>query len=516
MSMLAVLPVIVPLAAGAISVALWKSVRAQRVIAVVATLALVGVSLLLFRKVSAEGIVVMHMGAWPAPLGITFVVDLFGAIMALLASVTGAATAIYSLKGIDDRRQSFLFFPLLHVLLMGVCGSFLTGDIFNLYVWFEVLLMSSFVLLALGNERAQLEGAIKYVTLNLMSSALFLTAIGILYGTFGTLDMADLSRRLAETDDRGVVTTLAMLFLVAFGIKSALFPLFFWLPASYHTPPFAVSAIFAGLLTKVGIFAIIRVFTLLFPIDRDFTQPLMLFVAAMSMLSGVLGAVAQREFRRVLSFLIVSGIGFILLGLALGTRLALAGAVVYVIHDVFVKANLFFTAGLVDRLRGTSSLSDSGAVSVYARAPVVTILFFIAAMSLAGIPPLSGFVAKLTLVRAGLEAQEWAVVAVALIASILTLYAVSRIWSEAFWRGPERTQDEPESVDPTPRSMVLPVAVLALFTVLIGLFAGPVFDLADRAAGQLLDKEGYARAVLGEPGSNPGPGPKGAGHGGSP
>lgn len=513
MSTLAVLPVIVPLAAGAISVALWKSLRAQRVIAVVATLLLVVVSLMLFREVSANGIVVMHMGGWPAPLGITFVVDLFGSMMALLASIIGAATALYSLKGIDRRRQSFLYFPLLHVLLMGVCGAFLTGDIFNLYVWFEVLLMSSFVLLALGNERAQLEGAIKYVTLNLMSSALFLTAIGILYGTFGTLDMADLSRRLAATDDRGVVTTLSMLFLVAFGIKSALFPLFFWLPASYHTPPFAVSGIFAGLLTKVGIYAIIRVFTLLFPIDQDFTRPLMLFLAAMTMLSGVLGAVSQQGFRRVLSFLIVSGIGFILLGLALGTRLALAGAVFYIVHDIIVKANLFFTAGLVERIRGTSALGETGLVSVYARAPMVTILFFVAAMSLAGIPPLSGFFAKLTLIRAGLEVEQWAVIGVALVASILTLYATTRIWSEAFWKGPERTQDEPEEIEAAPKTMVLPVAALALLTILIGLFAGPMFALADRAAGQLMDKQGYARAVLGEPGAAPAP--KATGHGAS-
>jgi multicomponent Na+:H+ antiporter subunit D len=498
MSALAVIPVILPLAAGAVSIALWKSVRAQRAIGVAATLALVAVSLLLFREVWQNGIVVMRMGNWPSPLGITFVVDLFGAIMVVLASITGAATAVYSLRGIDARRQSFLYFPLLHVLLMGVCGAFLTGDIFNLYVWFEVLLMSSFVLLALGNERAQLEGAIKYVTLNLMSSALFLTAIGILYGTFGTLDMADLSRRLATTQNTGIVTTLSMLFLVAFGIKAAMFPLFFWLPASYHTPPFAVSAIFAGLLTKVGLYAIIRVFTLLFPIDPGFTRPVMLFLAAMTMLTGVLGAAAQREFRRVLSFHIVSQIGYMLLGLALATPLALAGSVFYIMHHIVVKANLFFVAGLAERIRGTSDLWTVGPVSLYARSPLVTLLFFIPAMSLAGIPPLSGFFAKLVLIRAGLEIGEWEVIAVALLVSILTLYSMTKIWAEAFWKGPERTQDESETVVRAPVSMLLPVAALATITVLVGVFAGPLFGVATRAADQLLDKEGYASAVLGE------------------
>ena len=500
MSTLAVLPVILPLAAGAVSMTLWKSLRAQRLIGIAATIALLAVSLLLFAAVWTNGIIVVRMGDWPSPLGISFVVDLFGAIMVVLAALTGAATAVYSLRGIDKRRQSFLYYPLLHVLLMGVCGAFLTGDIFNLYVWFEVLLMSSFVLLALGNERAQLEGAIKYVTINLMSSALFLTSIGILYGTFGTLDMADLSVRLAATERTGIVTTLSMLFLIAFGIKAAIFPLFFWLPASYHTPPFAVSAIFAGLLTKVGVYAIIRVFTLLFPVDAELMRPLMLFLAAMTMLTGVLGAAAQSEFRRVLSFHIVSQIGYMLLGLALATPLALAGSVFYIMHHIVVKANLFFIAGLAHRIRGTSDLGAVGPVSVYARSPLVAILFFIPAMSLAGIPPLSGFFAKLILIRAGLEIGEWAIVAVALLVSVLTLYSMTKIWSEAFWKGPDRRDDESPDVERIPPSMILPVAGLAAITIAIGLCAGPLFDVATRAAEQLIDKGAYARAVLGEAG----------------
>jgi multicomponent Na+:H+ antiporter subunit D len=499
MSTLVLLPVILPLAAGAISMALWRSLRAQRIIGVVATLALVLASLALLNAVHTEGHIVVHMGSWPAPLGITFVADLFGSIMVVLAAITGAATSVYSLKGVDVRRQSFLYFPLIHILLMGVCGAFLTGDIFNLYVWFEVLLMSSFVLLALGGDRNQLEGAIKYVTLNLISSALFLTAVGILYGTFGTLDMADLSRRIAETNrdgsQSGIVTTLSMLFLVAFGIKAAIFPLFFWLPASYHTPPFAVSAIFAGLLTKVGVYAIIRVFTLLFPLDAEFTRPVMLWLACLTMLTGVLGAAAQYEFRRVLSFHIVSQIGYMLMGLALATPLALAGSVFYIMHHIVVKANLFFIAGIADRIRGTSDLKSPGRVSVYARSPFVALIFFIPAMSLAGIPPLSGFFAKFVLVKAGLEIQEWGVVAISLLVSILTLYSMTKIWAEAFWKGPDRADDD-EPSEPTPPTMLIPVAALALITVLVGLLAGPAFTLASRTADQLLDRQGYIDAVM--------------------
>jgi multicomponent Na+:H+ antiporter subunit D len=234
---------------------------------------------------------------------------------------------VYSFASIDVQRESFGYYPLLHILLMGVCGAFLTGDIFNLYVWFEVMLIASFVLLALGGERAQLEGAIKYVTLNLISSAFFLTAVGILYGMIGTLNMADLARQLSTVAQPGLVMTLAMLFFVAFGIKAALFPLFFWLPASYHTPPVIVSALFAGLLTKVGVYALVRVFTLLFIRDSSYIPTLILVVAGLTMVTGVLGAVAQNEIRRLLSFHIVSQIGYLLMGLGLFTPLVLAGTV---------------------------------------------------------------------------------------------------------------------------------------------------------------------------------------------
>ncbi|HSE87300.1 MAG TPA: proton-conducting transporter membrane subunit, partial [Candidatus Binatia bacterium] len=250
MNWLLVLPIIVPLVTAAISLLAWRSRPLQRLLGITGTLALLGSGLLLLSWVSEHGIQAVQMGNWPAPFGITLVADLFSAIMVTLAGFMGFAVVVYSFVGIDPEREAFGYYPLLLILLMGVCGAFLTGDLFNLYVWFEVMLMASFVLLGLGGEQPQMEGAIKYVTLNLVSSALFLAAVGILYGLAGTLNMAELAIKLREGAQPELTTTVALMFLIAFGIKAAAFPLFFWLPASYHTPPVAVAAIFSALLTK--------------------------------------------------------------------------------------------------------------------------------------------------------------------------------------------------------------------------------------------------------------------------
>ncbi len=384
---------------------------------------------------------------------------------------------------------------------MGVCGSFLTGDIFNLYVWFEVMLISSFVLMELGGEKAQLEGAIKYVALNLMSSALFLTAVGILYGISGTLNMADLAVRLREMDNAGLLTTVALLFMLAFGIKAGVFPLFFWLPASYHTPPVSVSAVFAGLLTKVGVYALIRVFTLLFVHDTATTHTLILIAAGLTMLTGVLGAVAQNEFRRLLSFHIVSQIRYMLMGLGLFSPLALAGSIFHIIHNMLAKTNLFLVSGVVYRLKGTYQLKKLG--GLYRSFPGLAALFLISAFALAGMPPLSGFWSKLILVKAGLDAGSFAIVGTALLVSILTTYSMTKIWNEVFWK--EATAADKQELnnavsDESAASrllLFLPIIALAGLIILVGLAAQPFLNLIQEAANQLMDPGQYINSVLG-------------------
>lgn len=504
---LLLLPLLIPFATAIVLLLLWQYQWLQRAISLLGAAALLVTAVALLLTVRAGGIISVQIGDWPAPFGITLAADLFSAIMVVLTGLMGLAVAIYSLADIDVRRGAYGYFPLYHILLMGVCGAFLTGDIFNLYVWFEVMLIASFVLLALGGKRAQLEGAIKYVTLNLVASAIFLAAVGILYGIAGTLNMADLAQnltiealqesRITEAQPE-LVTTVAMMFLVAFGIKAAIFPLYFWLPAAYHTPPAAVSAIFAGLLTKVGVYAIIRIFTLIFRQEQEFTLPLILVISGLTMFVGVLGAASQNEFRRILSFHIVSQIGYMIMGLGLFSSLALAGTVFYIIHHIIVKTNLFLISGLVNRLSGTYQLKFLG--GLYRTRPVLGVLFLIPALSLAGIPPLSGFWSKFALIRAGLVLEEYLIIAVSLVVSILTLFSMTKIWAEVFWKERPLLDGQAAAGEAAISpggwwARVLPVAVLATITVIIGLWAEPVFTLSLAAAEQLLDPAGYISAV---------------------
>ncbi len=498
MNILLLLPIVLPFATAIACLFSWRSVRWQRALSVAGAAASFAASIGLLAAVWEGGMQVTFIGSWRAPFGITLVADLLSAGMVFVTGLTGFAVAIYSLANMDAERERFGYYPLLHVLLMGVAGAFLTGDMFNLYVWFEVMLMASFVLMALGGRKGQLEGSIKYVTLNLISSAIFLAAVGILYGITGTLNMADVAVHFRDLERAGLASIVAMLFFVAFGIKAALFPLFFWLPASYHTPPVAVSAVFAGLLTKVGVYALIRVFSLIFVHDIGFTHTVILVVAGLTMITGVLGAAAQGEFRRILSFHIVSQIGYMIMGLGLFTPLAIAGSVFYVIHHIIVKTNLFLISGVVHRLQGSFELKRLG--GWYSASPLLAILFLIPALSLAGIPPLSGFWAKLAVVKAGLDAEAFLMVAVALVVSLLTVFSMTKIWGEVFWKG------APDGASPAGLGgltrverlgYLFPILLLAAFTVAIGLFGEPLFAFSFRAAEQLLNPSGYIEAVLG-------------------
>jgi multicomponent Na+:H+ antiporter subunit D len=497
---LIVLPVIIPLATAAACLMAWRFRRVQRLISFMGVAALLITALTLLQTVRREGYLVTQMGGWPAPYGITLVVDLFSSIMVVLAALMGTAVIVYSLGSIDERREAYGYYPFFHLLLMGVSGVFLTGDLFNLYVWFEVMLMASFVMLALGGEKDQLEGAIKYVTLNLLSSAFFLTALGILYGMAGTLNMADLARRLATLEHPDVVVTLAMLFMVAFGIKSAIFPLFFWLPASYHTPPVPVSAIFAGLLTKVGVYTLLRVFTLLFVQDTDYTHGLILILSGFTMVVGVLGAMSHNEFRRILSFHIISQVGYMIMGLGLYTPLAVAGAIFYIFHHIIVKTNLFLVSGVARQLQGSFELDRLGGLST--KAPLLTAVFAVSAFSLAGIPPLSGFWAKLILVKTSLGLESYWIAGIALAVGLLTLFSMAKIWGGAFWgQPPSNNPAAGRAIQGPPglfsrSALYLPMVFLALLTLTIGLMPEPLMHLARQAADQLLHPAGYVRAVL--------------------
>jgi multicomponent Na+:H+ antiporter subunit D len=497
------LSILIPFISAVACLSFWRAPALQRGISVAGMAALLVNALWLVSEVWHRGILVVKVGNWEAPFGISLVADMLSSIMVLVTAITGLAVVVYSLAEIDSGRERYGYYGFLQFMLMGVCGAFLTGDIFNMFVWFEVMLISSFVLMTLGGERPQMEGAVKYVVLNLISSSLFLAACGILYGKTGTLNLADLALRIGDTLDPGLLTVTAALFLVAFGLKAGIFPLFFWLPASYHTPPVAVSAIFAGLLTKVGVYALIRIFTLVFTEDVGFIHPLLLALAGLTMLTGVLGAVVQFDFRRLLSFHIISQIGYMILGLALFTPLAIAGTVFYIFHHIIVKSNLFLISGVAHRYSGTFDLKKLG--GLLKASPLLAILFFIPAMSLGGIPPLSGFFAKFAVVKAGLAgdtifdtAAAW-LVGIALAVGLLTLFSMTKIWAEAFWKKPADGHS-PDTANVPLRDKILllgPIAALALLTLSMGFAPEFFFGFAMRAAGELLNPTLYIEAVLG-------------------
>ena len=497
MSLVVVLPVILPFAVAAAALGFRDHPMAQNRISVLGALLHLSVCTALFIQVSQNGIQVMQIGDWKAPFGITLAADHLSVVMVTVTAVLGGAVAVYSRAEIDSDLLRAGYHTLLHILLGGVCGAFLTGDLFNLYVWFEVMLMASFGLLVLGAKKEQLDGGVKYVMINLFATLLFIAGVGLLYGMTGTLNLADLHLAVQEVNNQALLAAVAAIFMTAFGIKAGLFPLFFWLPASYHTPPVAVSAILAGLLTKVGVYALIRLFSLVFIFNIAYTHGLLLVAGVITMFTGVLGAAANNEFRRILSVHIISQVGYMVLGLALFTPLALAGAVFYLLHNMIVKANLFLISGLSARISGSFELKKLG--GLYRDHCYVALLFFISAFSLAGFPPLSGFWAKLLLVRAGLETGAYGAAAAAVTVGLLTTYSMTKIWGEAFWKpDPEADLERVGGQSRKPDMwMLLPVSGLACLTLLIGLMPGPFLEVAERAAHELTHPELYVQAVLG-------------------
>jgi multicomponent Na+:H+ antiporter subunit D len=490
--MLLALPILIPFATAIALKSLPYRPVLLHVVAFGGALGILASAIAILVEVRTAGIQVLQIGGWPAPFGITLVADPLSAILVVMVGIVAAAVTAHSFSGVDPRREALGYHPLIHILLMGVSGAFLTGDIFNLYVWFEVMLIASFVLMALHRTPQQLRAAYIYVTLNLIASAILLTAIGLLYGQAGTLNFADLARAWPDRSTPLLDDTLSMLFLIAFGIKAGLFPLFFWLPASYHAPPAAIGALFAGLLTKVGVYAMIRLFSLLFRDPGALVYTVLLALSIATMLVGLVGAIAQRDLRRVLSFNLVGHIGFTTVGLALWTPLALGASIFYLVHHMLVITTLFLVSGLFLRQRRTTDFAALG--GLYRSHPGVALLVLIPVFSLAGVPPLSGFLAKLAILAAAVEARSFGLAGVALLVGLLTLLSMGRVWQHVAWK----PAPPPGDLAPLGPRVLAPIVALVLLTLVLSAAAGPVFDASTAAAELLLHPDNYVRAVLGE------------------
>ncbi|WP_106850485.1 Na+/H+ antiporter subunit D [Blastococcus sp. Marseille-P5729] len=529
-SNLLALPVLVPFIGAGIALVLGRSTLIQRIVSLLALATNVVISAALVVQASSHGIITLWVGSWRDPVGIALVADRLAALMLLVSAVVSFFVLIFAIsQGWADRKIASspisVFFPTYLALNAGISSAFLAGDLFNLFVSFEILLFASYVLITLSATGKRVRAGTTYVVVALVSSFLFLVAIAATYAATGTVNMAQLSQRLPEIPS-AVSLSIQLLLLVVFGTKAAIFPLHAWLPDSYPTAPSSVTAVFAGLLTKVGVYAIIRMQTLLFP--HSSLVGLLTAIALLTMIVGIFGALAQSGIKRMLSFALVSHIGYMIWGIALATESGFSAAIFYVVHHIVIQAALFLVVGLIERAGGSTSLLRLGGLA--AVSPLLGILYFVPALNLGGIPPFSGFLAKVGLIRASIDLgtpAAYALIAGGLVTSLLTLYAVMQAWNQAFWRTPaealivsgarapdldpqtairkqgyevdldlDAIDEETVPSKAMPLGMVLSASALIVVSLALSVVAGPLADYTNDAAAQLMLPSEYAGSVL--------------------
>ena len=525
MPYLTVMPILLPAVAAAL-IFVVRPLQLQRTIALGTLFALAAIAATMIITVDVHGIHTVQMGGWDAPIGITLVADRLSTVMLFVSSIVLFAVMWYGIsQGLRDGDEDdpvAVFLPVYMLLSMGVNLSFLAGDLFNLYVGFEVFLVASYVLLTLGASPGRVRAGIGYVMVSVASSMVFLFALALIYASVGTVNMAQVGIRMEEIPT-GTRAAIFATLLVAFGIKAAVFPLDAWLPDSYPTAASLVTAVFAGLLTKVGVYAIIRMRSVVF--TDGSLDTLLMWVALLTMIVGIMGALAQNDIKRLLSFTLVSHIGYMIFGIALTSVQGLSGAIFYAIHHILVQTSLFLVVGLIERQAGSAQLRRLG--SLIYTSPLVAILYFIPALNLGGIPPLSGYLGKVMLIQAGAQQGTWlawVLIAGAVVTSLLTLYAMILVWSKAFLRdrtdAPEgevalarpsnladrystTTMAEREDPGRVPVGMMASTALLVAASLSITVLAGPISDVTDRAAQSAQDQSIYRDAVLHPDPDNP-------------
>ena len=486
------LAIVIPLAGAAVSLLAIRSRATQRVVAILCAVATTAIAVTILVHVDRNGTATAAMGGWPGRIAINLVADRFSALMLTVGSTMLLAVLLYAIGQRADDERSRWYHPAYLVLTAGVSGAFLAGDLFNLFVFFEVLLMASYVLLTLEGTDGQIRSGTTYVVLNVVESMVLVTGVALIFAATGTLNMAELPERLAALPD-GIRLGLNLLLLIAFGLKAAVFPLFSWLPDSYPAAPSPVSAVFAGLLTKIGVYAIVRTQTLLFP---ETNRTLLLVVAGLTMAIGVFGAIAQSDMKRILSFHIISQIGYMVMGVALGGVAAISATIFYMLHHIPVKTSLFLVEGIVERDTGSSTLDKVSGLA--RRSGWLAALFLIPALSLAGLPPFSGFLGKLGVVSVALDQRSWWIVAVALAVSLMTLVSMLKIFNGAFWGDPMPSQVTAGRTGVLRHHPLMSGVTVAVVTgtLAIALFAGPLYRFCERAAFDVTNTASYTAAVI--------------------
>ncbi len=490
---LAILPLLLPLLTALALLFRGRPSTARRALAAGSAAVQLAVALALLARVYHGGPVVLPVGNWAATYGIVLVLDTLAAVMVGLSSFTALAAVLYGFAELSPRIEHPLRLPLMQFLVAGINLSFVTGDLFNLFVAFEVMLIASYALLTLEADDWDVKQAFPYLAVNLVGSTLFLCGAGLAYRLFGTLNFAEISQRAALMTGDPRVTVLALLLLGVFGIKAGLFPLYYWLPNSYPILPAPLAALYSGMLTKVGVYVLLRVFGTVLPHQLTGVHTLLAWLAGATMIFGVLGALSRNFIRGILSYHILSQIGFMVLAIGLFTEFSFAASIFYIIHHIIVKSSLFLAGGAAALLNRTDNLDQMG--NLWRHTPALGVVFLLQALSLAGLPPLSGFWGKYAILVVGLEQGEYVLVALAILASLLTLVSMLKIWNAAFWHSPEEV--EVCLWDWRWARLTGVVAGMTAVSLAIGLGAEGVFRVAQQAAAEVLNQAAYARAVLG-------------------
>ncbi|UOA23315.1 Na(+)/H(+) antiporter subunit D [Sulfitobacter pontiacus] len=506
-----ILPIVLPAMLAAFMVlAARYHLLIQRVLSVTGTLGLLALALGLFWQASDGTVSLYQLGNWAAPFGIVLVADRLSTLMVLLTCVLAVPVLLYAIgSGWDNRGRHF--HPLFQFQLMGILGAFLTGDAFNLFVFFEVLLIASYGLMIHAGGQRRLRAGTQYVLYNLLGSTLFLFALGTIYAETGTLNMADLAMRVATLDagDGAGIRVAAVLLLLVFAVKAAILPLHFWLPASYSEAPAPVAALFA-IMTKVGAYCIIRFYTLVFPPDLEITQGLfdvwLMPAALLTVALGMAGVLGAKRADRMVAFSVIGSMGMLLAAVSVFTPAGISAALYYAIHSTFAAAALFLLIDVIRSRRGAAEVSFVDAPPL-AGGALVAGMFFVAAIAMTGLPPLSGFLGKLLILDAARSADlMWWVWGVILVGSLIAVVGFSRAGSQIFWKAHQSTP-EPAEGDEAPvvaeGQGVLPmVAIGGLLALLVALTvaAGPMTRVLNATAAQLFNPERYLAVVLTTPG----------------
>ncbi len=480
--MLVLSPILVPLLTATLAVMLQRHQRLQQWLSIGGAAALLVCALSLMSEVGGGRTVSVALGDWALPYAIELVADRLSAVMVLVTAGLGLGVLVYQMSGADSAGESRMLHPLVHGLLAAVGGTLLTADLFNLYVWFELMLIAVLGLLVIGGGLRNQEAAFKYFALNMLGALLFLAAVAMLYGATGQLNFVALSEVVQGAEMQAALPVYIALLVLAFVLKAGAFPLFFWLPASYHSLPAPLLALIGGLITKVSIYVLMRLMGQVFIGQPTVFYEALGWIAVATMVSGVLGAAYHWDLRRILAFHIVSQIGYLLLAVALASPAAGSAGLFFMIHNILAKASLFLIAGIMWRAAGHYDLRRIG--GLYPARPLLALLFLVAGFSLVGVPPSTGFWGKFLLVQESFAQGHYAWGGLALAVGFLTLYSMVKIWLEGFWKPHPRGQAVTAPVMRLAPAYTA-VILLALLLLVLGLFPEPLIQYTDAATSML-------------------------------